>query len=182
VESPAGGLIVWFTGLSSAGKTTLCTMICNRLAGAGYRAEHLDGDRMRRHVSKGLGFSREDRNENLRRICFVAELLKRHGVIVLVAAISPYREVRDEIRKKIGDRFVEVFINAPLDICEKRDVKGLYKKARAGLITDFTGLDAPYEEPHHAEVECRTDIETIEQSAEKVFQFLMPLLRQAANS
>ncbi len=132
---------------------------------------------MRWHIGKELGFSREDRQENLRRICFVAELLKRHGVIVLVAAISPYRGVRDEIRKQIGDRFIEVFVKAPLDVCEKRDVKGLYKKARAGLIADFTGLDAPYEEPYDAEVECRTDIETIEQSAEKVFQFLLPLLR-----
>lgn len=166
------GLIVWLTGLSSAGKTTLSNAVYQRLSEDGYRVEQLDGDRVRQHLSKGLGFTREDRIENIRRIGIIAELLKRHGVVVIVSAISPYRDARDEIRFRIGERFVEVFVNAPLNVCENRDVKGLYKKARAGLINDFTGLDSPYETPRNAEVECHTDIETIEESVEKILVFL----------
>lgn len=122
-------------------------------------------------MTKGLGFSKEDRDENIRRIGFVAQLLTRHGVIVIVSAISPYREIRDEVRHKIG-RFVEVYVNAPLAVCEQRDVKGLYKRARAGEIRNFTGIDNPYEPPLNPEVECRTDLETIEESAAKVLQKL----------
>lgn len=122
-------------------------------------------------MTKGLGFSKEDRDENIRRIGFVAQLLTRHGVIVIVSAISPYREIRDEVRHKIG-RFVEVYVNAPLAVCEQRDVKGLYKRARAGEIRNFTGIDDPYELPLNPEVECRTDLETIEESAAKVLQKL----------
>jgi adenylyl-sulfate kinase len=166
------GLIVWFTGLSSAGKTTLSNAIYEKLSLAGYRTEQLDGDIVPRQFSRGLGFSRDDRNENIRRIGFVAELLKRHGVIVLVSAISPYREAHDEVRSRIGEGFIEVFVNAPLNICEGRDAKGLYKKARAALIHDVTGLDSPYEAPSRAEIECRTDTQTVEQSTEKVLQYL----------
>ena len=154
------GLTLWFTGLSSAGKTTLARAVYERLLAQGYQPELLDGDAVREHLSKGLGFSKEDRDENIRRIGFVAELLTRNGVIVLVSAISPYRATRDEVRGKIG-RFIEIYVNAPLEVCEKRDVKGLYRKARAGLLKSFTGIDGPYEPPLSADVECRTDLETV---------------------
>ena len=166
---PAGhrGLTVWFTGLSASGKTTLCCAVYERLAVLGYRLEVLDGDAVRRHLCKGLGFSREDRDENIRRIGFVAGMLTRHGVIALVAAISPYRGTRGEVRASIGS-FVEVYVNAPLEVCEQRDPKGLYRKARAGELRGFTGIDDPYEPPLHPDVECRTDREGLEESVNKV--------------
>jgi bifunctional enzyme CysN/CysC len=166
-KPPHRGLTVWFTGLSASGKTTLCNAVYERLAERGCRLELLDGDTVRKHLSKGLGFSREDRDENIRRIGFVAGLLTRNGVIVLAAAISPYRGVRDEIRAAVGD-FVEVYVNAPLEVCEARDPKGLYRKARAGELPAFTGIDDPYEAPAHPEVECRTDRESLEECATKV--------------
>src|SRR5690349_1630599 len=144
ITTGASGLTVWLTGLSSAGKTTICRLVFDKLASNGHRVEWLDGDVVRQHLSKGLGFSKEDRDENIRRIGFVAELLTRNGVIVLVSAISPYRAVRDEMRKRIG-HFLEVYVNAPLATCERRDVKGLYRRARAGELQHFTGLDDPYE-------------------------------------
>jgi adenylylsulfate kinase len=165
------GITVWFTGLSGAGKTTISEAVEKALRGRGYRVESLDGDIVRQNLTKGLGFSKEDRDENIRRIGFVAHLLSRNGVVVLVSAISPYREIRDEVRGRIGS-FVEVFVNAPLATCEQRDVKGLYKKARAGIIKGFTGIDDPYEAPMKPEVECRTDIESIEESAAKVLRVL----------
>ena len=161
------GLTVWFTGLSASGKSTLCRAVYDRLAARGCRLELLDGDTVRKHLSKGLGFSREDRDENIRRIGFVAGLLTRNGVIALAAAISPYRAVRDEVRASIGD-FVEVYVNAPLEVCEGRDPKGLYRKARAGQLPAFTGIDDPYEPPLKPEVECRTDRETLEECIAKV--------------
>jgi bifunctional enzyme CysN/CysC len=161
------GITVWFTGLSSAGKSTLNRAVYELLWARGHRVESLDGDEVRRHLSRGLGFSKEDRNENIRRIGFVAEMLTRHGVIALVSAISPYREVRAEVRARISN-FIEVFVNAPLDVCEERDVKGLYRKARLGEISGFTGIDDPYEPPLSPEVECRTDRETIVESAQKI--------------
>jgi bifunctional enzyme CysN/CysC len=164
---PHRGLTVWFTGLSASGKTTLCRAVHERLAARGCRLELLDGDTVRKHLSKGLGFSREDRNENIRRIGFVAGLLTRNGVIALAAAISPYRAVRDEVRVSIGD-FVEVYVNAPLEVCEARDPKGLYRKARAGQLPAFTGIDDPYEPPFDPEVECRTDRESLEECTAKV--------------
>ena len=164
---PHRGLTVWFTGLSGSGKTTLCRAVYERLAARGCRLELLDGDTVRKHLSKGLGFSREDRDENIRRIGFVAGLLTRNGVIALAAAISPYRAVRDEVRASIGD-FVEVYVNAPLEVCEGRDPKGLYRKARAGQLPAFTGIDDPYEPPLQPEVECRTDRETLEECIAKV--------------
>jgi adenylyl-sulfate kinase len=166
-KPPHRGLTVWFTGLSASGKTTLCSAVYERLAERGCRLELLDGDTVRKHLSKGLGFSREDRDENIRRIGFVAGLLTRNGVIVLAAAISPYRGVRDEIRAAIGD-FVEVYVNAPLEVCEARDPKGLYRKARAGELRAFTGIDDPYEAPARPEVECRTDRESLEECVAKV--------------
>jgi bifunctional enzyme CysN/CysC len=167
LKQPHRGLTVWFTGLSASGKTTLCRAVYERLAARGCRLELLDGDTVRKHLSKGLGFSREDRNENIRRIGFVAGLLTRNGVIALAAAISPYRAVRDEVRASIGD-FVEVYVNAPLEVCESRDPKGLYRQARAGHLPAFTGIDDPYEPPFDPEVECRTDRETLEECIAKV--------------
>jgi adenylylsulfate kinase len=168
------GATVWFTGLSGAGKTTLRMAIEQELRQQGLKVEVLDGDIVRENLTKGLGFSKADRDENIRRIGFVAHLLSRNGVIVLVSAISPYREIRDEVRQRIGD-FVEVYVNAPLAICEQRDVKGLYKKARAGEIKQFTGIDDPYEPPLDPEVECKTDQETLEESAAKVLNKLKAL-------
>jgi bifunctional enzyme CysN/CysC len=161
------GVTVWFTGLSSAGKSTLSKAVYERLWARGHRIESLDGDEVRQHLSRGLGFSKEDRSENIRRIGFVAEMLARHGVIALVSAISPYREGRDEVRARIAN-FLEVYVNAPLSICEERDVKGLYRKARSGEIPGFTGIDDPYEPPLSPEIECRTDRETIAESAQKI--------------
>jgi adenylyl-sulfate kinase len=163
------GLTVWFTGLSGAGKSTLSASVAARLRAEGCRVETLDGDEVRAYLSKGLGFSRADRDENIRRIGFVAGLLAKHGVIVLVSAISPYRAARDEVRGRVGN-FLEVFVNAPLEVCEARDVKGLYRRARRGEIAGFTGVSDPYEAPTAAEVECLTDRETVEESAEKVLR------------
>jgi len=161
------GMTLWFTGLSGAGKTTISKAVEARLREQGYKVEVLDGDVVRENLTKGLGFSKADRDENIRRIGFVAQLLTRNGVIVIVSAISPYRAIRDEVRGKIGN-FVEIYVNAPLAVCEERDVKGLYKKARAGEIKSFTGIDDPYEPPLNPEVECRTDRETLAESVEKV--------------
>jgi adenylyl-sulfate kinase len=172
---------VWLTGLSSAGKTTLSRAVYERLWARGQRVELLDGDEVRRHLCRGLGFSKEDRNENVRRIGFVAEMLARHGVIAVVAAISPYREVRDELRSR-SSNFLEVYVNASLQVCEERDVKGLYRKARSGEIPRFTGIDDPYEPPLSPDVECRTDWETIAESAEKIINAIeVRLSRQATD-
>lgn len=168
------GVTVWFTGLSGAGKTTISQAVSERLRSQGYQLEVLDGDIVRTNLTKGLGFSKEDRDENIRRIGFVSHLLTRNGVIVIVSAISPYRAAREAVRERIGD-FVEVFVNAPLDVCESRDVKGLYKKARAGEIKQFTGIDDPYEAPLNPEIECRTDLEDLEESINKVITKLQEL-------
>jgi bifunctional enzyme CysN/CysC len=170
------GLAVWLTGLSSAGKSTLSRAIYERLWARGYRVELIDGDEVRRYLSRDLSFSKEDRDENIRRIGFLAELLQRNGVIALVGAISPYRKTRQEIRENIPN-FMEIYVNAPLNVCEGRDVKGLYKRARAGEIPSFTGIDDPYEPPLNPEVECRTDIETIAESADKVVEAIAAHLR-----
>ena len=161
------GLTVWFTGLSSAGKTTISQALYEDLCGRGHRVEWLDGDVIRQRLSKGLGFSKEDRDENIRRIGFVAELLTRHGVIVLVSAVSPYRELRDEMRQRIGS-FLEVYVQAPLEVCEQRDLKGIYRRARAGEMDNVTGINDPYEPPLTPEVVCHTDRETLAESKAKV--------------
>jgi adenylylsulfate kinase len=161
------GLTVWLTGLSGSGKSSIARWVAAKLRANGNKVEILDGDVMRQHLCKGLGFSQQDRDENIRRIGFVANLLTRNGVIVLVAAISPYRQTRNEVRREIGS-FLEIYVNAPLEVCEARDVTGLYKRARAGEIRNFTGIDDPYEAPLSADVECRTDRETLEESAMKV--------------
>lgn len=165
------GVTVWFTGLSGAGKTTIRMALEQELRNRSYKVEVLDGDIVRQNLTRGLGFSKEDRDENIRRIGFVSHLLTRNGVIVLVSAISPYRNIRDEVRNRIQD-FVEIYVNAPLAVCEERDVKGLYQKARAGEIKQFTGIDDPYEAPLGPEVECRTDQESIEESVAKVLSKL----------
>lgn len=161
------GVTVWFTGLSGAGKTTISRAVAERLKAEDCKFEILDGDIVRQNLTKGLGFSKEDRDENIRRIGFVAHLLTRNGVIVLVSAISPYQAVREEVKNRIGD-FVEIFVNAPVSVCEERDVKGLYKKARSGEIANFTGISDPYEPPTNPTVECRTDLESEAESVEKV--------------
>ncbi|SFR12114.1 adenylyl-sulfate kinase [Desulfoscipio geothermicus] len=165
------GVTVWFTGLSGAGKTTISRAMEKELRVRGLNVEVLDGDMLRRNLTRGLGFTKADRDENIRRIAFVARLLTRNQVIVLVSAISPYRATRDEVRRVIGD-FVEVYVNAPLEVCEQRDVKDLYKNARAGKIKCFTGIDDPYEPPLNPDVECRTDRESVQESMQKVMQKL----------
>ena len=146
------GCVIWMTGLPSAGKSTIAETLAPALRARGERVELLDGDIVRENLSKGLGFSKEDRDINIRRIGFVAELLARNGVKVITAAISPYRSVRDEVRGLVGDHFLEVYISTPLDVCEDRDVKGLYAKARSGTLKGFTGIDDPYEAPLHPEL------------------------------
>jgi adenylylsulfate kinase len=168
------GVVIWFTGLSGSGKSTIAHVVEEALVDAGIPVEMLDGDIVRENLSKGLGFSKQDRDINIRRIAFVAHLLQRNGVFVITAAISPYRAIRDEGRAMIKD-FVEVFADAPLDVCEQRDVKGLYAKARAGEIKEFTGIDDPYEPPLNPEVVCRTDRESVEESARKVLDKLVEL-------
>jgi adenylylsulfate kinase len=168
------GVVVWLTGLSGAGKTTIAHILATELKQLGEKVEILDGDIIRQHLANELGFSQQDRNENVRRIGFVAQLLSRNGVIVIVAAISPYREIRDQVRRMTGD-FIEVFVNSPLTVCEQRDVKGLYQKARAGKIPNFTGISDPYEVPLDPEVECNTDRETVPQSCGKILAKLSEL-------
>jgi adenylylsulfate kinase len=169
------GLTVWFTGLPSSGKTTISRLAAARLRCHGYQVEVLDGDEVRSTLCRDLGFTRPDREENLRRIAFVAELLTRNPIIVLVAAISPYQAIREEIRGR-SSRFVEVYVNAPLAVCEKRDLKGLYRKARNHELKNLTGIDEPYEPPLNPEVECRTDQESIDESVEKVTQYILQSL------
>lgn len=169
--------MVWFTGLSGAGKTTLSTAVRDRLAGRA-AVELLDGDEIRENLSQGLGFSREDRDTNVRRIAYVARLLARHGVIVLAAVISPYAETRAEIRRKIeaeGSSFVEVFVKAALETVTERDVKGLYKRALAGELPHFTGVSDPYEAPTAPDVEIATDAATIDACADQVIAALAGL-------
>ena len=165
------GFTLWFTGLSGAGKSTISEIIEARLRAAGAKVELLDGDIVRTHLSKGLGFSKEDRDTNIRRIGFVCELLSRNGVIAIVAAISPYRAVREEVRANIGS-FVEVYVECPIDVLAARDVKGLYKKALAGEIGQFTGVSDPYEPPLNPEVTVNSSIETPDQSAARIWATL----------
>ena len=170
------GLTIWFTGLSGAGKSTISGVLERRLRERGLRAEVLDGDVVRTNLSKGLGFSKEDRDINIRRIGFVCNLLARNGVAAIAAAISPYRAVRDEVRAMHQNgRFVEVYVDCPLEVCADRDVKGLYRKAMAGEIKGFTGVDDPYEPPLSPEVICRTADETPEQSADRIIRKLEEL-------
>ncbi len=175
---PQRGFTVWFTGLSGAGKTTLARAIESELNARNVKVEVLDGDEVRTNLSKGLGFSKDDRDTNIRRIGYVSRLLSRNGVGVISSAISPYRQVRDEVRREItadGAEFIEVYVQCPIDELAARDVKGLYKKALAGEIKGFTGVSDPYEEPLAPEVTVDTDSESIEESAGKIMAALEKL-------
>ena len=166
------GCAVWFTGMSAAGKTTAARLLERRLRALGARVEVLDGDVVRTRLSKGLGYGKEDRDENIRRIGFVCELLSRNGVIVIVSAISPYRSVRDEVRRQIP-QFVEVYMECPLEVLIARDVKGLYKKALAGEIPHFTGVSDPYESPLAPEVTIHSNLESPGEGVDKVWRVLV---------
>jgi adenylylsulfate kinase len=168
------GATVWFTGLPSSGKSTIARLLERRFRKWNLKTELLDGDVVRTHLSKGLTFSREDRDTNIKRIGFVCQLLTRNDVLAIASAISPYRETRDAVRRMIGN-FIEVYVKTSLEECEKRDVKGLYKKARAGEIKGFTGIDDPYEEPLQPDVLCETQKEKPEESVEKIVRALEKL-------
>ena len=169
------GFTLWFTGLSGAGKTTISEIVERELRSSFGRVEVLDGDIVRTNLSKGLGFSREDRDTNILRIGFVAELLTRNGVGVIVSAISPFKEARDQVRRSIGEDFIEVYVDAPIEVCAERDVKGLYEKAFAGEILQFTGVSDPYEPPAAPELHIKTNEEEPRDSARRVIAKLEEL-------
>jgi adenylylsulfate kinase len=169
------GFTLWFTGLSGSGKTTVSEIVEKELRPRHGKVEVLDGDIVRTNLSKGLGFSKQDRNINILRIGFVAKLLTRNGVAVIVSAISPYKEVREQMRYEIGNDFIEVFVHAPIEVCAQRDVKGLYKKAFEGEIEQFTGVTDPYELPDAPELRLETEEEEPEESANKVLTYLQEL-------
>lgn len=169
------GFTLWFTGMSGAGKSTLSNALSQYFIAQNYKVEVLDGDEVRENLSKGLGFSKEDRDINVYRIGFVARLLSRNGVIAITAAISPYKDIRDNIRKQhIANNvpFIEVYAEATVDALAERDVKGLYKKALAGEIKNFTGISDPYEAPDNPEIRVRTDIESVDESVKKILDYL----------
>jgi len=161
------GFTIWFTGLPSSGKTTLACLLQKKIQDLGFQVEHLDGDEVRQKLTKDLGFSKEDRDENIRRIAYVAKLLTRVGAVAITSAISPYRALREYARDEIRE-FVEVHVDCPLEVCIKRDVKGLYKKALKGELRQFTGISDPYEAPLSPEVVLDTSQETPEESLEKI--------------
>jgi adenylylsulfate kinase len=166
------GFTLWFTGLSGSGKSTITGLLVEELQKRGSKVEVLDGDIVRENLSKGLGFSKEDRDTNIRRIAFVADLLSRNDVPVVTAAISPYREIRAEARELMDGRFIEAYVKASVEVCEQRDTKGLYAKARAGEIKEFTGVSDPYEPPETPELVLDTEHESPEQSAQKIIAYL----------
>ena len=174
MNSQTKGVTIWLTGLSGSGKTSIAVFLEQQLTSLGYKTEVLDGDVVRQYLSSGLGYSKQDRDENIRRIGFVSHLLTRNNVFVIVAAISPYRDIRQEVREKIRN-FIEVYVNCPLEICEQRDVKGLYGKVRSGILKQFTGVDAPYESPVNPDVECKTDQESVSESSQKILAKLHAL-------
>ena len=175
-ETERNGFTVWFTGLSGSGKSTIAEMLYHEFQARGLKTEILDGDVVRQNLSKGLGFSKEDRDTNILRIGFVADLLTRNGVATICCPISPYQAARDAVRAQIGEAFVEVYVHATVDeIAANRDPKGLYKKALAGEITGFTGVDDPYEAPESPELVVDTLVETPEQSLQKVMERLAEL-------
>lgn len=165
------GFTLWFTGLPCSGKTTVAEIVEKELRDRGLNVESLDGDEIRKHFSKGLGFTKEDRDTHILRMGFIAKLLSRNGVAVLAAFVSPYREIRDKIRNDM-EGFIEIFVKCPLEVCIERDVKGMYKKAIAGEIKNFTGISDPYEEPLNPEIILETDKESSEESAKKVIEKL----------
>lgn len=168
------GFTLWFTGLPCSGKSTLALIVAKELEQRGREVEILDGDIVRTHLTKGLGFSKEDRDENVRRIGFVCRLLSKHGVAAVAAAISPYRAVRNEVRSSI-ENFVEVYVKASLETCIQRDVKGMYKKALAGELKNFTGINDPYEPPADPELVIDTEAEPPSESAARIMALLEQL-------
>ncbi len=168
----AKGATVWFTGLPSSGKSTIAHNVEKRLREKGCKVEVFDGDVIRKNLCSDLGFSKEDRDTNIKRIAFVCKLMTRNDVVAIAAAISPYRETRDYARAEVGKDFLEVYVRAPLSVCKERDVKGLYKKALAGEIKGFTGIDDPYEEPLNPELILHTDKESEEESIQRVISEL----------
>ncbi len=168
------GVTLWFTGLSGSGKSTLANILVERLQAAGRRVELLDGDEVRTNLTSDLGFSKEDRDENIKRISYVAKLLSRNGVVAITAAISPYLEARDKARAETDD-FVEIYVDCPLEVCAQRDVKGLYEKAMRGEIPHFTGVSDPYEPPINAEITVHSDKLSPQESVEMIFQRLEEL-------
>jgi len=172
--APRQGFTLWFTGLPCSGKTTVSKIVEQELRDRGLSVESLDGDEVRQNLSKDLGFSKEDRDKHIFRVGFVAKLLSRNGVATLAAFISPYRSVRDRLRSEINN-FIEIYVKCPLEVCMQRDIKGMYKKAIAGEIQNFTGISDPYEEPLNPEIVLETDKETPTESAQKVIQKLESL-------
>ena len=168
------GFTAWFTGLPCCGKTTIADRVAENLKKRGYNVERLDGDIVREGLTSDLGFSKKDRDENIKRVTFVAKLLTKNNVAVLATFVSPYKKRRNKSRKEIGN-FVEIYVKCPVEICKKRDVKGMYKKALAGKIKDFTGVNDPYEEPENPELIINSDKETIDESVEKVLKKLQEL-------
>jgi adenylylsulfate kinase len=166
------GFCLWFTGLSGSGKTTITNVLLKELRRRGTKLEVLDGDIVRQNLSKGLGFSKEDRDTNIRRVAFVADLLSRNEVPVITAAISPYREIRDEARALMNGRFIEAYVKASVEVCAERDVKGLYEKAFKGEIKEFTGVSDPYEPPEDPELVIDTERQTPEESAQQILVYL----------
>ena len=164
----AKGATVWFTGLPSSGKSTVAHKVEKLLREKGHKVEVFDGDVIRKNLCSDLGFSKEDRDTNIKRIAFVCKLMTRNDVVAIAAAISPYRETRDYARKEIGKDFLEVYVRCPLSVCKDRDVKGLYKKALSGELKGFTGIDDPYEEPLNPELILHTDKESVEESVQRV--------------
>ncbi|MCR4396372.1 MAG: adenylyl-sulfate kinase [Candidatus Saccharicenans sp.] len=165
------GFTLWFTGLPCSGKSAVADRVAEILRSHNLKVERLDGDVVRKSLCRDLGFSKKDRDENIRRVAFVAKLLTRNGVAVLTSFISPYREIRDEARREIGE-FIEVYVKCPLEVCMSRDTKGMYQKAIRGEIKEFTGISDPYEEPLNPELVLETDRETLEESARKVIDYL----------
>ncbi len=185
VQRPVRGAVVWFTGLSGAGKTTLANGVARRLRLAGVPVEVLDGDEVRPHLSHGLGFSKADRDTNVIRVGYVASLLAKHGVVVLVSLVSPYRAARGTARRaagNVGAHFAEVFVDAPVELCTRRDVKGLYQRAMAGKIPNFTGISDPYEPPHASELIIPTGDEPIDSSVARVVTYLERVVQVTVGS
>lgn len=166
-----GGATIWFTGLPSSGKSTIANVLAERLKGKGFKVERLDGDIIRHHLWKELGFTKEDRDENIRRAAYLAGIFTRNGIITITTFISPYRELREYARKNIGD-FIELYVKCPVEVCMQRDPKGLYQKALAGEISNFTGVSDPYEEPLNPEVLIESDKETLEDSVTRIMDKL----------